>query len=168
MQERWRTIVAVVLARRDRWLPIALVALGLFAVNGASRLITWKGGIVKEDQQMRIGFIAVAAVGVLLIAASAWWSYRYPLGRMIADLGLAVLIACAASLIIGPYLGGSRPFKEGLEFVVLQVLLFLGLGGVGVFLGFLGVVAFGADWKSRGLKQYERNYRARPHRPARG
>jgi hypothetical protein len=168
MGERLRKALAAVLAKRGRWLPVALVTVGLFVINGASRLITWKGGIVKEDQQMRIGFIAIAAVGVILIAASAWWSYRYPLGRMVADLGLAVLIACAASLIIGPYLGGSRPFKEGLEFFVLQVLLFVGLGGVGMFLGFLGVVAFGADWKSRGLKRYEQNYRARPRRAVRG
>jgi hypothetical protein len=168
MGERLRKTLAAVLAKRGRWLPVALLAVGLFAVNGASRLITWKGGFVKDDQQMRIGFIAVATVAVILIAASAWWSYRYPFGRVVADLGLAVLIAAAAAVIIGPYLGGSRPFKEGLEFVVLQVLLFLGLGAAGVFVGFLGVVAFGADWKSRGLKRYEQNYRARPRRPVRG
>ena len=69
---------------------------------------------------------------------------------------------------IGPFLGGSKPFVEGLEFVVLQVLLFLGLGGVGILLGYLVVVAFGKDHKSRSLKRYEQNYRARPHRTVRG
>jgi hypothetical protein len=155
-------------AKRDRWLPITLLALALFLVNAASRLITWKGKFVKEDQQMRIGFIAVIAVGVILIGASAWWAYRHPLGRMLADLALAVGIACVLSLVIGPFLGGSRPFAEGLEFFVLQVLLFVGLGGVGILLGFLAVVAFGKDHKSRSLKRYEQSYRARPHRTVRG
>lgn len=166
--DRLRSMMSAILARKDRWLPIALLSLALFAVNAASRLITWKGGFVKEDQQMRIGFIAVVAVGLILIGASVWWSYRYPLGRALAELGLAVGIACAASLLIGPFLGGSKPFVEGLEFFVLQVLLFVGIGGLGITLGFLGLVAFGKDYKSRSLKRYEQNYRARPHRPVRG
>jgi len=168
VKDRLRSAMDAILAKKDRWLPIALLTLALFAVNAASRLITWKGGFVKEDQQMRIGLIAMISVGVILIGASAWWAYRHPLGRMLADLALAVGIACVLSLVVGPFLGGSKPFAEGLEFVVLQVLLFLGLGGVGVLLGFLAVVAFGKDHKSRSLKRYEQNYRARPRRTVRG
>ena len=33
--------------------------------------------------------------------------------------------------------------------------MFAGLAAVGVFLGYVSVVAFGKDWKSRGLKRYE-------------
>jgi hypothetical protein len=152
---------------RDRWLPVGVLALVLFAINAAARLVTKLGHIAKADQQMRIGIIATAAVGVVLIAATVRWAMRYPIGRVVADLGAGAGVACLASVLIGPFLVGAKPFAAGLGFFVGQILLFVALAGVGIFLGFLGVVALGKDWKSKGLRQYEQTYRAKPHRPVR-
>lgn len=152
---------------RDRWLPVGVLALALFAINAVARLVTKFGHFAKADQQMRIGIIATAAVGALLIAATVRWAMRHPIGRVVADLGAAAGVACLASVLIGPFLVGSKPFSAGLAFFVGQILLFLALAAIGVFLGFAGVVAIGKDWKSKGLKRYEQTYRARPHRSVR-
>jgi hypothetical protein len=153
---------------RNRWLPIGLVALVLFAMNLIARLITFRGHFAKVGQQMLIATVAISAVAVLLIAATIWWAVRYPLGRVVADLGAAVALAAILSVTVGPYVGGSTPFANGLGYYVGQFMLFLGLAAVGILLGYLGVVAFGKDWKGRGLRRYEQNYRAKPHRTVRG
>jgi hypothetical protein len=153
---------------RQRWLRIGAVALGLFAVNVIARLVTVKGKFATEGQQLRIGIIAMTAVAVILIAASAWWSIHHPLGRVVADLGAAILIAALLATLIGPFVVHHGPFANGLGFVVGQMLLFCGIGAVGVTLGFIGTVAFGMDWKSQGLKRYAQRYRAKPPKMVRG
>jgi hypothetical protein len=168
MKRQWDAFTRWLARIRPRWLPVALVALAMFAINAAARLISWKGGFAKDTEQMRIGYIAVAAVTVLVIGASAWWAVRHPLGRLVADLGGAALAAGLLAVLVGPFFGGSKPFAEGLAFFVGQILLFLGLAIVGMALGYAAVVAFGKDWKSRSLKRYEQNYRARPRRVVRG
>lgn len=153
---------------KQRWLPVGLVALGVFLVNAIARLVVWKGGFATEEQQVRIGFYAVVVVGIIMIGAAAWWALRFPIGRIVADLGAATLVGALASGLVGPFFGGSRPFREGLGFFVGQFLLYGALATVGVALGFMIVVALGKDWKSRGLKRYEQRYRAKPPRIVRG
>lgn len=151
---------------KNRWLPVGIVALAMFAVNVISRVITVKGKIVDESQQERIGFISMVVVALMLIGAAVWWSVRYPIGRVVADLGAAIGVAALASCLIGPLLVGSSPFHGGLGLFVGQLFLFFGLGAVGVTLGFVGVVAFGKDWKSKGLKRYSDRYLTKPRKAA--
>lgn len=153
---------------KKRWLPVLLLGLGIFAVNGITRFVTWKAEIVGESEQIMIGVIASSVVAVGLIVASAWWAVRYPFGRMLGDIAAAVGIGAVLSVTIGPFLGGSRPFAEGLGNFVGVLLLFLGIAAVGIFLGYAGVVAVGKDWRSRSLLNYEQRYRAKPRRPVRG
>jgi hypothetical protein len=153
---------------RSRWVPIVVLAVILFAVNVAARLVTKFGEFAEESEQLRIGAIATSGVGLILVGAAAWWAIRYPFGRVLGDLGAAAGIAAALSVTVAPMIAGAKPFAEGLGNFVGQILLFLGLAGLGVFIGFVAVVALGKDWKSRGLRLYEQNYRARPHRTARG
>ena len=147
-----------------RWQRAGLLALAIFLVNGASRFVTWKAGIVEETQQLRIGLVAVSFVALLLVGAGMWWAVRYPFGRLFADIGAAVGVGALLSLLIGPFLGGSKPFAEGLGAFVGQVLMFLGLAAIGVFVGFMIMVAFGKDWKSRGLRRYEEAHLKRPRK----
>ena len=153
---------------KDRWLPIGVLAGTLFAINIAARLVTRIGDFAKEDQQLRIGIISMIATGLILIGATVRWAVRYPLGRVVADLGAATGIACLLSVLIGPFVAGSKPFAGGLGFFVGQILLFALLSAAGIFFGFLGVVVVGKDYKSRGLKRYEQIYRAKPHRVVKG
>jgi hypothetical protein len=153
---------------RARWMWIAAVAATLFGVNLVARLVTVHGGFSSSAHQLRIGVIAVVCVAVILVGAAAWWSIRYPVGRVVTDLGAAIGLAAVASTVVGPLVAGSKPFAGGLSLFVGQLLLFAGIGAVGVLLGFIGVVALGRDWKSRSLKSYADRYRAKPTRMVRG
>jgi hypothetical protein len=151
---------------KQRWLPVGLVALAILAVNVVARLVSWKANITNATQQADLGFIGVVVVALLLVGVSARWSWRYPFGRVIGDLGLAVIIGGLLTIVVGPFAGGSRPFADGLAFVVGQFLLFFVVGVIGIVLGFWAVVAFGKDWKSRGLLRAEQHF-GRRTRPAR-
>lgn len=153
---------------KNRWVRVGVLALTIFVINAVCRLITWKAGIVDESKQLTIAFIAVGAVAIVLAGASVWWAVRFPFTRLCADLGAAVGVGALLSLLVGPFAGGTTPFADGLGYFVGQILMFVGVAGAGVTLGFWGVVAFGKDWKSRGLRRYELNYRKRPHRTVRG
>jgi len=82
-----------------RWLPVGLLALGIFAVNAIARLVTRLGEIVKPTELDTIGFIASASVGVILIGAAAWWAVRHPFSRVFFDIGAAVLARDVAKQI---------------------------------------------------------------------
>lgn len=147
-----------------RWVRVGLLGLAIFVLNGICRFVTWKFEIVDEAEQLRLGLIAVGVVALLLVAASIWWAIRYPFGRLFADIGAAVGIGALLSVLIGPFLGGSKPFAGGLDFFVGQLLLFLAVAALGVFVGFVLVVALGKDWKSRGLKNYSDRMTRRHHK----
>jgi MFS family permease len=153
---------------RARWLPVGLVALGIFALNVVARVVTKQFDIADPDDQVRLGLAGTAAVAVMLAAVTARWAVRHPVGRVVADLGAAVGIGTALALLLGPFTAGSRPFVEGPGAFVGEVLLFLGVAAVGLLLGYWIVVALGKDWKSRGLRNYEQNYHRRPRKTVRG
>jgi hypothetical protein len=153
---------------KQRWLPVGLLALAIFVVNAAARFISWKAGIENPNAQSRLGLIGVIAVGLLVMGASIRWSIRYPFPRLFGDMCVAVVVGTLLSVIIGPFAGGQKPFGEGVEFFVYEVLLFFGIGAVATLLGFVVVTALGKDWKSRGLKRFEQRYNRRPHRAVRG
>jgi hypothetical protein len=151
-----------------RWRRVGLLAVGIFVLNVIARFITWKFTVVEASDQQTIGLVAVTAVAALLLGAGVWWAIRYPFSRLVFDLGAAVGVGALLSLLIGPFAGGSTPFSEGLGTFVSELLMFLGIAAVAALLGFLIVVTLGKDWKSRGLRRYEQNYRKRPQRTARG
>jgi hypothetical protein len=153
---------------RQRWLAIGLLTIGIFVINVIARVITKQFEIVDEANQLKVAMVGMISIGVLLIAAGVWWAVRYPFSRLFFDIGAAVVAGALLSLIIGPFAGGSKPFVEGLGAFVGQVLMFIAIAGIGVFLGFAFTVAFGKDWRSRRLHNYETSYNRRPHRPVRG
>jgi hypothetical protein len=153
---------------KKHWLPVGLLALAIFAINALARLVTRLGKFADAGEQEKIGLIAAVAVAVVLIGAGAWWAARSPFVDLVGEMGAAIVIGSLLSLLIGPFIGGSTPFAEGPGLFVGQFLLLAGLAAVGAFLGFMGMVAFGKDWKSKGLARYEKSYSRRPHRSVRG
>ena len=155
----------------SRWVRIGAVALGFFLINGLARLISFL--IKPEDDplalepefttaQTAVGVTGMLLVVALLAAAAAYWAARHEAGRVVADLGFATLGGTALASFIGPFLGGGSPFSEGLESFVYVFGQFLGLGALGIFLGFSAMVVLGKDWKSRGLSAYAERYGKHP------
>jgi hypothetical protein len=152
---------------KERWLPVGVLAGGLFAVNAIARLIVWLAASDSDRNQIRIGLIAMLAVAVVMIGAAYWWARRHPMPRVLADLAIALAVACALSVLVGPFAGGSRPFREGGAFFFAQIWQYLIIAAGGGLFGLLLVMMLGQDWKSQGLKRYAETARAKPRRVVR-
>jgi hypothetical protein len=156
----------------NRWVRVGAVALGFFLINGISRLISLLVGPSKDavTSASQTGnntlTTVIAVVGALLTVAllgvaGAYWAVRFPVVRMVGDLALAILGGTVLATLVGPFFGNNRPFDGGVETFVVDFLQFLGLGALGVFLGFVAMVVLGKDWRSRGLAAYTQRYEKR-------
>lgn len=152
---------------KERWLPVAVVAGGLFATNVVARLIVRFTASKSAAHQTWIGLIAILAVAVVMIGVAFWWARRYPMPRVGSDLAVAVGVACALSVLVGPYAGGSAPFKEGFGFFFGEVWHYLAISAGGAVFGLLLVMAFGLDYRSQSWKRYAETVRAKPRRAVR-
>jgi hypothetical protein len=152
---------------KGRWLPVALLAGGLFVTNVIARVVVRLTAAKSAHSQTRIGLIAMIAVAVVMIGAAYWWARRYPMPRVLADLAVAIVVACLLSVLIGPFAAGSRPLKEGSGFFIGQIWQYLAIAAGGTVFGLLIVMALGQDWKSQAWKRYTEAARAKPRRVVR-
>ncbi|MGH3737221.1 MAG: hypothetical protein ACRDT6_16630 [Micromonosporaceae bacterium] len=149
---------------RQRWLEVAVLAVVLFAINGVARLIVWQAEIGNDEDQIFAGLMAAIAAALVCVAAGIRWSHLYPMSRLVVDVGVAVLAAALLAVLVGPYLGGSKPLVEGAGFAVRQFVFYGGVMAFGAAVGVLVTVTLGKDWKSRGWKHHEEQIRSRPKR----
>ena len=157
---------------RNRWVRVGAVALAFFLINGTARFISFlllpdeipTFSTPQSSSDRVISLVGALSIVVLLAVCAAIWAVRHPAGRMVADLGAATLAGTVLAMFVAPFMGGNTPFDDGVELFVLQFLQFLGLGALGIFLGFVTMVVLGKDWKTRGLAAYADRYGRRPHR----
>jgi hypothetical protein len=152
---------------RKRWLPVGVLAVGLFAVNVVARLVSrlaYNGDSAAAD---RITLAMLGAVGVVSLVAAAVWSRRQPVGRWSADLAVASLVGLLLAIFVGPLISGTTPFAAGAGEFFKQVWQWAGFSGVGAALGFMIMTALGRDYRSQSLKRFAEAKLARPRRVAR-
>lgn len=149
---------------RGRWQPILLLAGGLFLGNAIARIIVKVFFAKEQDKQVTVGLIWFAVIGLAMLAASARWAVRQPPARFVADLGWAALIACALSIVVGPFVVGSHVYAEGGDAVWGEVWHFLAICGIAMLLAFAIITAIGMDYRSVQLKRYADRQRAHPTR----
>ncbi len=152
---------------KDRWLPVGLVAGALFVVNAVARLVVRLAAPKSDSKQIAVGLVLFGLVGLIMMAAAFWWGHRYPMPRVFADLAVVILASCLLSVLVGPFAGGSLPFKEGAGLFFAEIWRYLGYTAAGVVLGLLLLMALGLDYRSRALKRYAEVRAARPRRVVR-
>jgi hypothetical protein len=152
---------------RERWLPAGGLAVGLFAINVAARLIArlWFNGDAAAAD--RITLLMLLAVGLTSLVAAALWSRRVPLGRWSVDLAAASLVGLLLSIFVGPFISGTTPFADGAGEFFKQVWQWAGFSGVGAALGFMIMTALGRDYRSQSLKRFAEAKLAKPRRVVR-
>jgi len=152
---------------RERWLPVGGLAVGLFAINVAARLIArlWFNGDAAAAD--RITLVMLLAVGLTSLVAAALWSRRVPLGRWSADLAAASLVGLLLAIFVGPFISGTTPFADGAGEFFKQVWQWAGFSGVGAALGFMIMTALGRDYRSQSLKRFAEAKLAKPRRVVR-
>ena len=106
-------------------------------------------------------------IAAVMIGAAYWWARKHPMSRVLADLAIAIAVACLLSVLIGPFAAGSRPLKEGHSFFIAQIWQYLAIAAGGAVFGLLIVMTFGQDWKSQAYKRYTETVRAKPRKVVR-
>src|SRR5258707_13314695 len=87
-------------AMKERWLPVGLIAAGLFLVNVVARLVVRLAAGSDDHKQITVGLWALFAVGAVMLPVAFWYARRHPMIRVVADLGLAVVVACLLAVLI--------------------------------------------------------------------
>jgi hypothetical protein len=152
---------------RDRWQPVGILAGVLFAINAIVRLYVWQFGPKSDSKQITIGLVGLGLVALVMAGAGWRWGRRYPMSRVIPDLCTAVAVACLLTVLVGPFLGGTRPFKEGAGLFFAEIWHYLAFAGGGAILGLLVLMALGRDYRAEALKRYAKARAAKPRKVVR-
>lgn len=152
---------------KDRWLPVGVLAGVLFAVNVIARLITRLAFDGRPEVQDRVSLGMFAVIALILAVVAGTWARRWPAARWAPDLAVAILVALALTVFVGPFISGSSPFAGGAGEFFSQIWLYAGFAGAGAVVGYLVVTALGLDYRSQSLKRYAEVKRAKPRRVVR-
>ena len=154
--------------RQQRWLPIAALAIGLFAVNVMTRLVIRFGFNGDDSAETKASIIMFALVGL----GMAGWTFvvaqhRRPSEWLVPDLALGGIGAMLLTVLVGPFVSGGQPFSAGAGNFFAQIWLYCGFAIVGTLLGYWVAVVLGRDYRSRSLKAFTEVRAAKPRRPVR-
>lgn len=152
---------------KERWLPVGLLAAGLFLINVVARLVERLGFNGDLDAADRITLIMLVAVGLVALGVAAVWSKVRPVGEWSADLSAAALGGLLLAIFVGPFISGTTPFADGAGEFFKQVWQWAGFVIGGAAIGFMIVTALGLDHRSQSLKRFAEAKLAKPRRVAR-
>ncbi|WBB66550.1 hypothetical protein [Micromonospora sp. WMMD812] len=150
-----------------RWRDIGVLAVALFAVNVAARLIIRFGFDGDDAAADRVSLGMFVVIGLTLAAVAFLWGRRRPLGAWAADTAAAVAAALLLTVLVGPLLVGRSPFADGAGTFFAQIWLYLAATGVGTLVGYLVLTALGLDHRSQSLKRYAETRAAKPRKVVR-
>lgn len=152
---------------RERWLRIGMLAGALFAINVAARLVTRLAYHNDDDRQTTVGLVSLSVIGVVFAVMVFIWGRNRPIGVVVADLAGAALIGCALTIFVGPFISGEGPFSDGAGVFFGQIWQYAGFAGGGTLVGYLLLIAFGLDYKSKMLARIAQAGMSKPRRPVR-
>ncbi|MDG4767776.1 hypothetical protein O7632_27325 [Solwaraspora sp. WMMD406] len=152
---------------RQRWLPVGVLAVALFAVNVVARLITRFAFDTDSEVQDRLSLAMFAVIAVVLGSVAFVWGRRSPVDRWSGDLAATVLAALVLTIFVGPFVSGDHAFSNGAGAFFSQVWLYLGFSLGGIVIGYLLLTALGWDYRSQSLKRYAETKLSKPRRVVR-
>jgi hypothetical protein len=155
----------------QRWRAVGILTLVLFALNVGGR---WTAKLLKAENQAALdnkksvaGLVLIVLVGLVFVAMTVYWGRLRPFARVAQDLGAAALASCLLAVFVGPLTVGESPFANGAGAFFSQIWVWAGLAVGGTVLGYMGLVAFAADYRSKQLKRFAERAKAVPKRVVR-
>jgi hypothetical protein len=153
---------------RQRWFPAAALAVGLFAINVAARLIIRFGFDGDDSAESRATIVMFGVIGLVL----AIWTFlacqrKRPSEWLLPDLVVGAVGGLLLTVLVGPFISGGQPFKSGAGDFFAQVWLYGGFAIVGTLLGYWIAVMLGRDYRSRSLTAFTQRSAAKPRRVVR-
>ena len=152
---------------RQRWVPIAVLAAGLFAINVIARLVIRIGFNDNDTAQNRVSIIMFAVIGVVLAVVTYRRSQRVLPSQWLPELGAAAIIAMLLTILVGPFVSGDTPFEAGAGNFFSQIWLYGGFAIVGTLLGYWIATMLGRDYRSRSLQAFAKARTSKPRRVVR-
>ena len=152
---------------RQRWVSIALLAAGLFAINVIARLVIRIGYNDNETAQNRVSIVMFAVIGVVLAIVTFIRAQRVPPSTWLPDLGAAAIGGMLLTILVGPFVSGDGPFSAGAGNFFSQVWLYGGFAIVGTLLGYWIATMLGRDYRSKSLAAFARAKTSKPRRVVR-
>ena len=153
--------------RRRRWFPIAVLAVGLFAINVVTRLVIRLGFDGDDTAENRASIIMFALIGLALAVVTFIRAQQVAPSRWLPDVGFGALGGMLLTILVGPFVSGDAPFSGGAGNFFSQIWLYGGFAIVGILLGYWLATALGRDYRSRSLKAYAQARAAKPRRVVR-
>jgi hypothetical protein len=152
---------------RQRWAPIAALAVGLFLINVIARLVTRFAFDGDETAETRVSLVMFAVIGLVFAVVTFVWAQRKRVNTWVPELGAAAIAAMLLSVLIGPFVSGDLPFSGGAGNFFSQIWLYGAFTVVGSLLGYWIATALGRDYRSRTLSAYAQARTRRPRRVVR-
>jgi hypothetical protein len=153
--------------RQRRWFQIAVLAVGLFAIDVVTRLVIRLGFHGDTTAEDRASLVMFALIGLALAGFTFVRAQRVPPGAWLPDLALGALGGMLLTILVGPFISGDAPFSGGAGNFFSQVWLYGGFAIVGTLLGYWIATALGRDYRSRSLKAFAQARVAKPRRVVR-
>ena len=152
---------------RDRKLLLGVLPGVLFGVNVVARLINRFALDGEQAAVDRLSFAMFGVLALILAVVSFVIGQRRPLGQWSPYVGAAILIAMAATVLIGPFVSGGGPFADGVDAFFVQIAFYLGFTGLGAVLGYLVLITLGKDYRSESLRRLAETKLNKPRRVVR-
>jgi phosphotransferase system glucose/maltose/N-acetylglucosamine-specific IIC component len=152
---------------KQRWMPIAVLAVGLFAINVIARLVIRLGFDGEDTVENRVSIVMFAVIGVALAVITFIRAQQKRPSEWLPELTAAAVLGMLLTILIGPFVSGQGPFESGAGNFFLQVWLYAGFAIVGTLLGYWIATALGVDHRSKLLRAYAERKVTRPRRVVR-
>jgi hypothetical protein len=152
---------------RQRWVPIAALAVGLFAINVVARLVIRLGFNGDQDAENRVSVVMFAVIGLALAVATFVRCQQKRPSQWLPELAAAAIGGLLLTVLVGPFISGDTPFDAGAGTFFSQVWLYGGFAIIGTLLGYWIATALGRDYRSRTLSAYAQARSTRPRRVVR-
>lgn len=150
--------------RQQRWFPIAALAVGLFVINAAARLVIRLGFDGDEAAETRATIAMFACIGLALAVWTFISAQRRPPAQWLIDSAFGAVGGLLLTVLIGPFISGSQPFAGGAGDFFAQVWLYSAFAIVGTLLGYWIAVLLAKDYRSRSLKAFAESRNQKPRK----
>lgn len=163
-----------------RYKPVAILTAVFVLLSVIARLFGVQALHLSDDAHITVGLVFSGAFVLTTAVATYWWSVRFPLSRVIPEIGLAVIVATALILFVTVYIGNFRyvwrhpwtkfftvPFNGGAGLFFNQIWQLFGCAIIGGILGLLTAMAVGQDYRAKQLKEFTKHASAKPRRVVR-
>ena len=152
---------------KHRWVMIAALAVGLFAINVVARLVIRLGFNGDGTAESRVSVVMFAVIGVALAVVTFFRAQQIRPSGWLPEIAAAAVGGMLLTILVGPFVSGDGPFAGGAGNFFSQIWIYGGFAIVGTLLGYWIATALGRDHRSRSLSAYTRATSAKPRRVVR-